>query len=501
MLSQVAAHSTVAAHPPEAKSRHFSSQGTMRRYRSPAWRLMVTGLVRIADAGLMVGAILAANHVAPPAPGLDRVHWVAGLVGALLAFLAIGRGETYATGPLQFPGLQAKRVAPALVAGAVAQGLTLWGLQVPAAASGRWALAWLLAALVLMLGLRLALAPCIRGGVRTGWLSRRVAVVGATELGCRIAATLATRRGTADQLVGVFDDGTAEPLPAASARRVSGCIADLIALSRRERIDAVVIALPSSRPEEIAALRGQLRSLVADVYFAPDIGARDIDTAEASVVSLAGRPVIRILRRPLTDRQRIEKALLDRLTAAVLLLLFSPVLLMIALAIKLDSRGPILFRQPRMGFNNVPFTVFKFRSMYHEMADLLADRQTSRDDPRVTRVGRPLRKLSLDELPQLLNVLRGEMSLVGPRPHAPNTKAEGYLLEDAARDYADRHRIKPGITGWAQINGARGELKSIQELENRLRYDMHYIGNWSLLLDIRILWLTVVRELISSRAF
>lgn len=497
MLSQVAAHSTVAAHPPEAKSRHFSSQGTMRRYRSPAWRPMVTGLVRIADAGLMVGAILAANHVAPPAPGLDRVHWVAGLVGALLAFLVIGRGETYAIGPLQFPGVQAKRVAPALVAGAVAQGLTLWALQVPAAASGRWALSWLLAALVFMLGLRVALAPHIRGGIRTGWLSRRVAVVGATELGYRIAETIATRRGMADQIVGVFDDGMAPPHPAA-AMRVSGRVADLIALSRRERIDAIVIALPSSPPEEIAALRGQLRSLVADVYFAPDIG---IGVDETSVVSLGGRPVINILRRPLTDRQMMEKALLDRLTAAFLLLLFSPVLLMIAVAIRLDSRGPILFRQPRMGFNNVPFTVFKFRSMYHEMADLLADRQTSRDDPRVTRVGRPLRKLSLDELPQLLNVLRGEMSLVGPRPHAPNTKAEGYLLEDAARDYADRHRIKPGITGWAQINGARGELKSIQELENRLRYDMHYIGNWSLLLDIRILWLTVVRELISSRAF
>jgi lipopolysaccharide/colanic/teichoic acid biosynthesis glycosyltransferase len=181
--------------------------------------------------------------------------------------------------------------------------------------------------------------------------------------------------------------------------------------------------------------------------------------------------------------------------------IFLPLSLAVAAAIKIESPGPVLFRQPRHGHNNVPFVVFKFRTMYESETDLLADRQTSRDDRRVTRVGKWLRRLSIDELPQLLNVLRGEMSLVGPRPHALHTMVEGELLNDAVGDYMMRYRVKPGITGWAQVNGARGALVTRDDLRRRLVFDLAYIQSWSLLLDLRIMGMTVSREIFSRSAY
>lgn len=196
-----------------------------------------------------------------------------------------------------------------------------------------------------------------------------------------------------------------------------------------------------------------------------------------------------------------EKQALDYGLGALALLLFAPLLLLLALAVKLDSPGPVLFRQPRRGLNNEIFTLFKFRSMHTRFSDVDASRQTSRNDPRVTRVGKWLRRLSLDELPQLLNVLRGEMSLVGPRPHAPNMRVEGQLLNMADSDYLLRYGVKPGITGWAQVNGVRGEVAKREDLRKRIDYDLEYIRLWSIWLDLKILVLTVTREFISKNAF
>src|SRR6202012_137655 len=176
-------------------------------------------------------------------------------------------------------------------------------------------------------------------------------------------------------------------------------------------------------------------------------------------------------------------------------------LALIALLIRLDSTGPVIFRQPRLGFNNKLFICYKFRTMRNDMTDLLADRQTTRDDPRVTRIGKWLRMLSFDELPQLFNVIKGDMSLVGPRPHAPNTKAADQLYSDVVAKYALRHRVKPGITGWAQVNGWRGETKKVEQIENRVAFDLDYIENWSLWFDIRIIMMTITREILSPNAF
>lgn len=199
--------------------------------------------------------------------------------------------------------------------------------------------------------------------------------------------------------------------------------------------------------------------------------------------------------------QQVLKVVFDTVLGIMMLVALMPVLVVVGIAIKLDSPGPVFFRQTRIGLNNQPFRIFKFRSMHAHLADQRAAKQTVRNDVRVTRVGRVLRRSSLDELPQLLNVVRGEMSLVGPRPHAPDTSVDGVLLEQLENDYLLRHSMRPGITGLAQVNGCRGALDDLQHLRKRVELDLYYIDKWSLTLDLWILLLTPVRGLFGSRAY
>jgi len=202
-------------------------------------------------------------------------------------------------------------------------------------------------------------------------------------------------------------------------------------------------------------------------------------------------PVLDMVDRPLKSWHGIAKFLEDKLLGIFLLILLTPLMVLIAILIKLDSRGPIFFIQKRFGFNNEMIRVIKFRTMHVECADSSGAQRTIRDDPRVTRLGRILRLLSLDELPQLMNVIRGDMSLVGPRPHAIAMKTGDRLYCDAVEQYLHRHRVKPGITGWAQVNGLRGEVDTLEKARARVAHDLYYIEHWSPLLDFKILLKTV----------
>jgi exopolysaccharide biosynthesis polyprenyl glycosylphosphotransferase len=211
--------------------------------------------------------------------------------------------------------------------------------------------------------------------------------------------------------------------------------------------------------------------------------------------------VVLIEERPLKDWRAAKKSVFDIVVGSLILVIFSPLLALIALAIRLDSPGPVLFRQPRLGFNNRLFTCYKFRTMHHGMTDLLGDRQATRGDARITRLGKWLRALSIDELPQLLNVLKGDMSLVGPRPHPPSTKAEDKLFGDVVAKYAFRHRVKPGITGWAQVNGYRGATTKVEKMETRVKFDLFYIHNWSFWFDMKIVFITIFKGFVGRNAF
>jgi exopolysaccharide biosynthesis polyprenyl glycosylphosphotransferase len=210
---------------------------------------------------------------------------------------------------------------------------------------------------------------------------------------------------------------------------------------------------------------------------------------------------LHLFDRPISGWSQLTKTAEDRVLATLFLILLLPLFLVLPLVIKLTSPGPVLFKQKRYGFNNQLIEVWKFRTMYHHLEDAECDEQTTKDDDRVTSVGRFLRRTSLDELPQLFNVLKGDMSLVGPRPHAAATKAGGRLFFDVVDRYAARHRVKPGITGWAQVNGWRGETRTVEEIEKRVECDIFYIDNWSIWLDIRIIAKTVVVVFRDAKAY
>jgi putative colanic acid biosynthesis UDP-glucose lipid carrier transferase len=212
---------------------------------------------------------------------------------------------------------------------------------------------------------------------------------------------------------------------------------------------------------------------------------------------IAALPTLDLYERPMSGWNQVLKRIEDLVLAPILLLLTLPMSLAIAVLIRLDSPGPILFRQRRFGFNNNEFTVYKFRTMRHAPEDAHVP-QARRTDERVTRIGAFLRRTSLDELPQLLNVLRGEMSLVGPRPHAV---AHNRHFAEIIDDYLGRHRVKPGITGWAQVNGLRGETRTEEQMRLRVQHDLHYIDNWSLWLDLKILLLTIFVGFVHENAY
>ena len=212
-------------------------------------------------------------------------------------------------------------------------------------------------------------------------------------------------------------------------------------------------------------------------------------------------PMIDLADRPIKDWGMVAKWIFDKAVGVTALFLLAPVMAAIALAIRLDSKGPILFRQKRYGFNNELIEVLKFRSMYVDKCDAEASRLVTKSDDRVTRVGRFIRKTSLDELPQLINVVKGDLSLVGPRPHALAAKAADKLYDEVVDSYFARHKVKPGITGWAQINGWRGETDTPEKIEKRVEHDLYYIENWSLLLDVYILLMTPVALLKTDNAY
>ena len=264
-------------------------------------------------------------------------------------------------------------------------------------------------------------------------------------------------------------------------------------------IDRVMIADFEQTKDETNATLSRLVRLAVNVTLIPNV--QGLCTPIVRSIRIGWISAVDVATRPLSAGQALIKRIEDLIVGSLALVFTLPLMVAAAILIKLDSPGPVLFRQQRVGFHDKTFPVFKFRTMYHDMADHGSVRQTSRRDSRVTRVGRFLRKTSIDELPQLFNVLRGEMSVIGPRPHALNMTAAGLPLHEVLDDYTSRHRIKPGITGWAQINGCRGEIDSEEKLRKRIMLDSYYIESWSLALDAWILIRTAVLVAIDRQAY
>jgi Undecaprenyl-phosphate glucose phosphotransferase len=362
-----------------------------------------------------------------------------------------------------------------------------------------WLAAWAILGTAALVLIRAALHLQLYKWQRDGRLSRGVVVYGLGPIGQQLLARFKYGKASGVRVFGVFDDVLPRVPTYCCGVPFLGDIDALQAFVRSNPVDAVIVALPCGTKDRMGRILDRLATLPVDVRLC--LAAVASEGVEPSLDEIGGLPLLRIADRPLSDLQRIAKALEDRVLGSIILVSILPVMLAIALLIKLDTRGPVLFRQRRYGFNNQLIEVFKFRTMHHDRTDRDAEQLTCRNDLRVTRVGSFLRRTSLDELPQFFNVVRGEMSIVGPRPHACRAKAEGVLYQDAVRNYSARHRVKPGITGLAQVNGWRGETRTVEQIQKRVENDLAYIDNWSLWLDAKIIAKTIVTGFTGKQAY
>lgn len=328
--------------------------------------------------------------------------------------------------------------------------------------------------------------------VRAGWLSENVVIVGATPNARRLIERNADAREL--NIVGIFDDRLSRAPKRLNGAPLLGKLDDLFAWDRLPEIDRIVVTVTSDARDRVRDMTERLRVLPQRVVLLLDLDGFDPETE--SLAQIAHSPAAYVSGRPHDARRAMSKRIFDLVVATSVLILLSPILALLALAIKLESPGLAIFRQNRHGFNNQIIKVWKFRSMRDDPgATQRITHQTIADDPRITPIGRFIRQTSIDELPQLINVIKGEMSLVGPRPHAVGMTAEEQEVQNVVGDYAHRHRAKPGITGWAQINGSRGPVHTKDLVRERVRLDMEYVNRSSLWFDLYILMMTLPRLL------
>jgi Undecaprenyl-phosphate glucose phosphotransferase len=458
------------------------------RVPPPPWPPLLLGAaVMLLDLLALAGAGFGANLLAGPPLLANEAKVI-----ILLAALTLGGGllaSAYDHAQLFEFRRQWRRIGAA-AAGALAATLAAaWAFGALERLGADWILVFAGLGAVGLMGARAAATTLMRQSPRA---ARRTVIIGTGPQAARLAEAL--RREPAGLIViGAVDERSGRVASPPGIALLGG-MAHLAAMIRRGEVDVAVIALPWSMEGRILALLDELSAFPVEVRLAPDMMAARLPPDE--------RPVLPPLlcARPLAGAGGAVKAVLDYVVATLALVILALPMGLIALAIRLDSAGPVLFRQRRIGFNDRPFEVFKFRTMFHDAADHDAARQVLAGDPRVTRIGRFLRRASLDELPQILNVLRGEMSLVGPRPHAPGTRAGGRRFDEVVANYAARHRVKPGLTGLAQVRGLRGPTPNEELLLKRVESDLEYIAHWSPWLDLLILLRTPLAVLRARNA-
>ncbi|MFZ1425798.1 MAG: undecaprenyl-phosphate glucose phosphotransferase [Geminicoccaceae bacterium] len=460
-----------------------------QRLSAAGWRALAGDLARVADlaAIALAGCIVTASSAAraPEATGATLI------IGCLLAANILPFAQAYMIDHLLRPGSGIARASLGWLMTIVAVTAVLFALKLSDQVPRLWLGAWFAGGVVTLAGTRLALAWAWNRGETASVMVRRIAVVG---LGDRLHSVV-RQLGVADKGVRVvaaldLDDAPGRAWPSASAVKTLASSRHLEAEVLAGAVDQIVLALPGGPSDLLEPTMRALRHLPVDIGWAPELP--DLRTPVLGVTQVGDMPLVRLLRRPLDGWRYVLKSVEDRVLAAGMLLLTAPAMLVIAVAVKLDSPGPIFYRQQRRGFSREPIALLKFRSMYVDKCDApdaAVIEQASRDDPRVTPVGRWLRRTSLDELPQLFNVLRGEMSVIGPRPHAV---AHDNHYVDLIDDYLGRHRVKPGMTGWAQVHGYRGETRTLAQMRRRIELDLEYINRWSLWLDLQIFARTLI---------
>jgi len=464
---------------------------------------VICGTVQVADAlAIMIGGLASVElFVGAIGSGvtLYELYWLAIVLAAFGFVYANRKLGTYRFQRLSQLAWQVGRVA--LVWGGTLSVLTTLGFatRVVQNYSRIWTMLFALLCFAALAVVRIGVGLTIDYWTRTGRLTRAIAVVGAGELGQQVIAKIQSANDAQIEIAGIFDDRLTRVPAEVAGCPVMGTTDDLVARVRQSLVDEVIIALPLRAEARIGELVAKLRPLPVDLRLSLDPIAGVFPMRGIS--ETASVRMIEILDRPLKHWSGVAKWIEDKILGAVLLALTAPLMALVAIAIRLDSKGPAFFVQERFGFNNNVIRVFKFRTMREGETDASGANRTVPGDARVTRVGRILRRLSVDELPQLLNVMLGEMSLVGPRPHVMAMRAGDRLYHEAVSEYFLRHRVRPGMTGWAQVHGLRGEIDTPRRARERVEYDLWYIDNWSIWLDLKILFMTAIVVLRRQNAY
>lgn len=418
------------------------------------------------------------------------------LAPSVTVVLAFYRTGLYDVGSMCSPLGQIHKVVGILVVTLLSYLALAFALKISDQFSRVWFFSWFLSsAFLIFLGRELWRFLFVRWG-HTGRLSRKIVVFGSGEQAERCIEKLKRSKEPWLSIVGIFDDRKERARPSVLGYPVMGTLRDLLGYVRKNPVDDIVVALPWSAENRISSVSRKLSEVPVHIRLGFDLAG--FQSLHSSYSFVGGVPMLHLVNKPLDGWKYVVKELEDKTFSLLLLILFSPVIVLIALAVKLESKGPVLFRQSRKGFNGKKFSVFKFRTMVHDRPQDIGSAQAKSNDPRVTKVGKFLRRSSLDELPQFLNVLSGSMSLVGPRPH-PLALDDEFC--NVIAGYYARHRVKPGITGWAQVNGFRGETDTPEKMRARVEHDMHYIEHWSLFFDAKILLMTAIVAAFQKNAY
>lgn len=462
---------------------------------------LLKGLVRIGEfLGILAVAFAIFTYYLPDAHFSDVRYSGAAFLGAILAVCFTQALDGYQITTLRSYIVQITKAATGFTLAMLALVVIGFFSKISIEYSRLWFGSWYFAGIGFLVLYRGAIALYFRHAVAYGRLERRAVIVGGGEPAADLIRSLEAQADGDIRICGIFDDRDDERSPALVAGYPKlGTIPELVEFGRMARIDMLIVSLPLSAENRVLQLLKRLWILPVDIRLSAH--TNKLRFRPRSYSYEGALPFLDVFDKPIADWDAIMKRVFDLVFSVLAIVLLFPLMIATAIAIRIESKGPVLFRQKRFGFNNEVIEVLKFRSMFHNLADPSAKQVVTKNDPRVTRVGKFIRKTSIDELPQLFNVLKGELSLVGPRPHAVNAHTEDRLWDEVVDGYFARHKVKPGVTGWAQINGWRGEVDTNDKIMQRVNHDLYYIENWSLIFDLYILSITPFKLLNTENAY
>ncbi|WP_319410310.1 undecaprenyl-phosphate glucose phosphotransferase [uncultured Cohaesibacter sp.] len=463
--------------------------------------VIVRGLIQITDfflltlLGIVSSAVMGGAIVA----GIEMPILLS-IAGAMLFSLFTLSVDGYSVHDMSHLAPQIGRIIGAWTMVTVLFLLVCYLSETPISTNRSWLGLWFLLGIFSVTAIRAVQSFLIRSWQEDGRLERRAVIVGGGKPAAEIITALESLDSNDIRICGIFDDRDDERSPPIVAGYPKlGNVDDLVEFSRLCKIDMLIVTIPVSAEKRVLQMLHKLWILPLDIHLSAHMNKMQFRRRTYSYVG--NLPTVPVFAKPIANWGGLLKRVCDILLATLALLVLSPILIATAIAIKFDSKGPVIFRQKRLGFNNEEVMIYKFRSLYHTQSDLMAKKSVTKNDSRVTRVGRFIRKTSIDELPQLFNVLLGTLSLVGPRPHVARQQTNDRLFEEVADGYMARHKVKPGITGWAQIHGWRGEIDDDEKLKQRVQHDIYYIENWSLGLDLYILMVTPFKIFCQDSAY